>query len=43
MNVLKRLVRFQVSNLYHKRVGTVVLAAYEELRHDNGVIGSPAQ
>lgn len=43
IDILQRLVGLEIPNLDDKRMRTEVLATNVKLRHDDGMVGSPAQ
>lgn len=43
IDILQRLMGLEIPNLDDKGMGTEVLATNVELRHDDGMVGSPAQ
>lgn len=43
VNVLKRLMSLEITDLHHERMRTVVLSTDKQLGHDNRMIGSAAK
>ena len=43
VNILKRLMSLEVSNLYNKWVRSVRFAAHNQLGHDYGIVGGAAE